>query len=239
MEQVKFQDLGTISYKKAWDYQEELFKAIVDAKIYNKKHLESNLRPTTHHLLFCEHPPVFTLGKSGQKSNLLINEAQMESLGIEYYKINRGGDITFHGPEQIVGYPILDLEKFFTDIHRYMRTLEEMIILTLKEYGLEAGRLKGATGVWLDPGNVFKARKICAMGVRCSRWTTMHGWAFNVNTRLDYFNHIVPCGIDDKAVTSMEKELGQPVDISEVKLKLKKHFASLFECELMHENVTA
>lgn len=239
MEQVKFQDLRRISYKKAWDYQEELFQAILDAKVHNKKHPDGPIRATSHHLLLCEHPPVYTLGKNGHEANLLISDEMMEQYGVEYYKINRGGDITFHGPGQIVGYPILDLERFFTDIHRYMRMLEEMIILTLKEYGMEAGRLKGATGVWLDPDDVFKARKICAMGVRCSRWTTMHGWAFNINTDLDYFKHIVPCGIDDKAVTSMEKELGHPVEMEDVKEKLKKHFATLFDCELVNENVTA
>jgi lipoyl(octanoyl) transferase len=187
-------------------------------------------------LLFVEHPNVYTLGKSGDSSHLLINETQLEEKKATYYKINRGGDITYHGPGQLVGYPILDLDYFFTDIHKYLRLLEETIILTLDEYGIKAGRSKGETGVWLDEENVFKARKICAMGVRCSRWVTMHGWGFNVNSNLDYFKNIIPCGIQDKAVTSLNKELGHDVDLNEVKQKLKKHFSQLFDCDLITDS---
>ena len=233
MEKVKFQDLGIIRYKTAWDYQEELFKQVIDRKVRNRDLPEELQEEIQHYLLFCEHPPVYTLGKSGHESNLLINQQQLEEKQIDYFKINRGGDITFHGLQQIVGYPILDLDHFFTDIHKYLRLLEEMIILTLAEYGIKAGRLAGATGVWLDEEDPDKARKICAMGVRCSRWVTMHGFAFNVNTDLDYFNYIIPCGIDDKAVTSMEKELGRKVDYKEVKGKLKKHFEVLFNAQLV------
>ena len=173
------------------------------------------------------------MGKSGDTSHLLINDHQLEEKQATYYKINRGGDITYHGPGQLVGYPILDLDHFFTDIHKYLRLLEETIILTLDEYGIKAGRSKGETGVWLDEDNVFKTRKICAMGVRCSRWVTMHGWGFNVNSNLDYFSNIIPCGIQDKAVTSLNKELGQDVNMAEIKDKLKKHFSALFECEII------
>lgn len=232
MSKVHFKDLGLIDYKEAWDYQEELFKYNVDAKIENRK-ADKILIETVSHLIFCEHPHVYTLGKSGDESHLLLSEALLKQKGATYYKINRGGDITYHGPGQIVGYPILDLEFFFTDIHKYLRFLEEMIILTLAEYGIEAGRYEGYTGVWLDAENPIKARKICAMGVRCSRWVTMHGFAFNINTDLDYFNNIVPCGITDKQVTSLEKELNQKIDVNEVKEKLKKHFVQLFEAELV------
>lgn len=222
-----------MDYKVCWDYQESLFNETIAQKIANRN-LESDKQILTkNHLLFVEHPHVYTLGKSGDVSHLLINDFQLEEKKASYYKINRGGDITYHGPGQLVGYPILDLDHFFTDIHKYLRLLEETIILTLDEYGIKAGRSKGETGVWLDEDNIFKARKICAMGVRCSRWVTMHGWGFNVNSNLDYFSNIIPCGIQDKAVTSLNKELGQDVDMSEIKGKLKKHFSTLFECELM------
>lgn len=232
MKSIHFQDLGLIDYKEAWDYQEELFKANIDAKIENRK-AEKTVTPTKNHLLFCEHPHVYTLGKSGDESHLLLSEALLKQKGATYYKINRGGDITYHGPGQIVGYPILDLDFFFTDIHKFLRFLEEMIILTLAEYGVKAGRSDGFTGVWIDADNPLKARKISAMGVRCSRWVTMHGFAFNVNADLDYFNNIVPCGITDKQVTSLEKELNRKIDVNEVKQKLKKHFCQLFEAELI------
>ena len=229
---VRFEDLGLISYKEAWDYQQSLFDEIVAAKIANRNLPEADQSATKNHLLFCEHPHVYTLGKSGSMDNLLLDERGLEEKGIEFFKINRGGDITYHGPGQIVGYPILDLENFFTDIHRYMRNLEEVIIRTLSHYGIEAGRLEGYTGVWLDPHDDEKARKICAMGVKCSRWVTMHGWAFNVNTDLAYFDYIIPCGIKDKAVTSMQKELGREIDLGEVQEHLKTSFEEVFGCEL-------
>ena len=233
MQQVKFIDLGLIDYKQAWDYQEKLFDSVVQTKISNRNLSESQQKITNNYLLFCEHPHVYTLGKSGDEQNLLVNETQLKEKQATYYKINRGGDITYHGPGQIVGYPILDLDNFFTDIHKYLRFLEEMVIRTLAEYGIESGRSEGETGVWLDVGNPLKARKICAMGVRASRWVTMHGFALNVNTDLSYFNNIIPCGIVDKAVTSMDKELGRKVNEEEVKEKLKYHFAELFNCELI------
>jgi lipoyl(octanoyl) transferase len=227
---VQIQDLGLKDYKQTWDYQEQLFKAIVETKIKNRKD-ESNIA-TNNYFLFVEHPHVYTLGKSGDISNLLLNEEQLTQKGATFYKINRGGDITYHGPGQIVGYPILDLNNFFTDIHKYLRLLEEMIILTLAEYGLKAERSKGETGVWLDVGTPF-TRKICALGVRASRWVTMHGFALNVNANLGYFDNIIPCGIRGKAVTSLNVELGKKeVDEAEVKEKLLKHFATLFEAEL-------
>jgi len=232
MQKVHFNDLGLIDYKEAWDYQETLFKTNIDKKIANRK-AEKQISTTVSHLLFCEHPHVYTLGKSGDENHLLLSEAMLKQKNATYYKINRGGDITYHGPGQIVGYPILDLDYFFTDIHKYLRFLEEMVILTLSEYGIKAGRSKGFTGVWLDAEDPIKARKICAMGVRCSRWVTMHGFAFNINTNLDYFNNIVPCGITDKQVTSLEKELNRKVDVNEVKEKLKRHFVRLFETELI------
>lgn len=192
--------------------------------------------PTPNYLLLCEHPHVYTLGKSGSEQNLLLQNEGLREKEIDFFKINRGGDITYHGPGQIVGYPILDLDNFFTDIHRYMRFLEESIILTLNDYGLKGGRIKGATGVWLDEDNLFKARKICAMGIRCTHWVTMHGWAFNINTDLSYFNYIVPCGITDKGVTSLHKELQMPqVDIATVKNELLGHFAQLFEAVLVQD----
>lgn len=228
--QVVFEDLGEIDYKTAWDYQEELFKQTVDQKIYNRQHPETAVS-TKNYLLFCEHPHVYTLGKSGNIEHLLLTEEGLKARGARYYPINRGGDITYHGPGQIVGYPILDLDCFFTDMHRYLRSLEEAVIRTLSDYGLTASRLEGYTGVWLDPDDPLKARKICAMGVKCSRWVTMHGFAFNVNTNLDYFSHIIPCGIDDKAVTSMEKELGAEQDITAIKKVLMQHLSDIFGWE--------
>lgn len=233
MPDVHFQDLGLMPYKDAWDYQQSIFDAIVNQKHANAKLPAQEQVKTQNHLLFCSHPHVYTLGKSGSVDNLLLNETQLNEQHIEFFKINRGGDITYHGPDQIVGYPILNLDEFFTDIHRYMRSLEEVIIKCLAEYDIIGGRLEGFTGVWLDAEDEKKARKICAMGVKCSRWVTMHGWAFNVNTDLSYFNNIIPCGIDDKAVTSMEKELGQKVDIEKVKRSLLKHFSVVFECEIV------
>ena len=228
--QVELQDLGHKDYKQAWEYQEELFKGIIDVKIKNRR--EELSAETKNYFLFVEHPHVYTLGKSGDMSNLLVDEAQLAEKGATFYKVNRGGDITYHGPGQIVGYPILDLENFFTDIHKYLRLLEEMIILTLDEYGLKAERSPGETGVWLDVGTPF-ARKICAMGVRASRWVTMHGFALNVNANLGYFDLMIPCGIRGKAVTSLNVELGKAtVDEEDVKVKLLKHFAQLFEAEM-------
>ncbi len=232
MKRVDFQDLGFIPYQEALKKQSRLFKEIVAIKRHNKYHPEA-LRNNRDYLLFCEHPPVYTLGKSGHLSNLLVDEARLQELGIEYFQTNRGGDITFHGPGQVVGYPILNLDHFFKDISKYMRTLEEIVILTLEYFGLKAGRLPGATGVWLDPEDPSRARKICAMGVRSSRWVTMHGWALNVNTDLHYFDYIIPCGITDKAVTSMQKELGHPVDMQEVKKELMVNFGKLFSCRLI------
>ena len=232
MQKVKFQDLGLMPYLEAWDYQEEIFKGIVNQKSTNRKLRESEQQDTQDHLLFCEHPHVYTLGKSGDLNNLLINQARMDEEHIEFFKTNRGGDITYHGPGQIVGYPILNLDHYFTDIHKYLRYLEEAVILTLDEYGLKGGRSKGETGVWLDEG-LTTARKICAMGVKASRWVTMHGFAFNVNSNLKYFGYIVPCGITDKAVTSLNIELGRELNMEEVKRKLKDHFTDLFEIELI------
>src|SRR5680860_180254 len=228
---ISIQDLGLKDYKKTWDYQEKLFRETLDIKIRNRR--EGSTIKTPNHFLFVEHPHVFTLGKSGDFNNLLVDEKQLEEKGAKFYKINRGGDITYHGPGQIVGYPILDLDNFFTDIHKYLRFLEEMVILTLAEYGLKAERSKGETGVWLDVGTPF-ARKICAMGVRASRWVTMHGFALNVNTDLGYFDHIIPCGIRGKAVTSLNVELGRrEIPMKEVEAKLLKHFAEVFEAEII------
>lgn len=227
---IQVQDLGLKDYKETWDFQEDLFKKTVDCKIKNRRENTELLTP--NHFLFVTHPHVYTLGKSGDFSNLLLSEEQLAEKGATFYKINRGGDITYHGPGQVVGYPILDLENFFTDIHKYLRLLEETIILTLAEYGLKATRSDGETGVWLDVGTPF-ARKICAMGVRASRWVTMHGFALNVNTDLGYFDHIIPCGIRGKAVTSLSVELNQEsVNENEVKEKLLKHFFALFEAEM-------
>ena len=232
---VATQDLGLMDYKDCWDYQEQLFKGIVDTKIKNRR--EETELETPNYFLFVEHPHVYTLGKSGDKSNLLLNEDQLKEKNATYYKINRGGDITYHGPGQIVGYPILDLENFFTDIHKYLRLLEEMIILTLAEYGLKAERSPGETGVWLDVGTPF-ARKICAMGVRASRWVTMHGFALNVNANLGYFDNIIPCGIRGKAVTSLNIELGkEQIDMEEVKMKLINHFEELFEAKMQSKTI--
>lgn len=230
LQTVKYIDLGLIDYKQAWQFQEKLFNEVVDTKINNRNCVPELQRPTSSYLLFCQHPHVYTLGNSGNKENLLINEQELEEKNASYYKINRGGDITYHGPGQIVGYPILDLDNFFTDIHKYLRLLEETVIRTLAEYGVEAGRSTGETGVWLDVENPLKARKICAMGVRASRWVTMHGFALNANVDLNYFKNIIPCGIQDKAVTSLHKEIGRPVEEEELKQKLKKHFAQLFDC---------
>jgi lipoyl(octanoyl) transferase len=232
-QEVKSIDLGLIDYKEAWDYQEKIFDGIVQTKVNNRTLPIPEQTPTTNYLIFCEHPHVYTLGKSGHESNLLVNEQQLKEKNASYYKINRGGDITYHGPGQVVGYPILDLDNFFTDIHKYLRYLEEMVILTLAEYGIQAGRSAGETGVWIDAENPVRARKICAMGVRASRWVTMHGFALNVNADLNYFGNIIPCGIVDKAVTSMDKELGIKVDEQEVKKKLEKHFADLFNCTII------
>jgi lipoyl(octanoyl) transferase len=251
---VFFRDLGKMNYKNAWEYQERLLKENLDVKTLQREAVEqknneqgivkeeadigkpnlkpqtSNFKPqTTNHLLFVEHPPVYTLGKSGKMDHVLIGAKEREQKGIEFYQTNRGGDITFHGPDQVVGYPIIDLENFYTDIGRYLRELEEVVILTLAEYGIVAGRSDGETGVWIDGLTRGKERKICAMGVRCSRWITMHGFALNVNTDLDYFNHIIPCGIQNKKVTSMKEELGHEVDMEDVKQKLKKNFEKVFD----------
>ena len=222
-----------MDYKACWDYQELLFNQTIQQKILNRNLPITENVVTKNYLLFVEHPNVFTLGKSGNEKNLLLTSAQLSEKKTDYYKINRGGDITYHGPGQIVAYPILDLDHFFTDIHKYLRLLEETIILTLKEYGLESGRIKGETGVWIDADNNLKARKICAMGVRCSRWVTMHGWGFNVNSDLNYFNNIIPCGIKDKEVTSLNKELGHQIDVIEIKEKLKCNFLKLFEADFV------
>lgn len=230
---TKFIHLGLKDYKEAWDFQEGLFQRAVDQKIVNRKLPESEQQATENHLIFCYHPHVFTLGKSGDENHLLANESFLKEKEASFYKINRGGDITYHGPGQIVGYPILDLDHFFTDIHKYLRLLEESVILTLKEYGIQAGRIDGLTGVWLDWEDTSKARKICALGVKSSRWVTMHGFAFNVNTNLEYFNYIVPCGIPDKAVTSLQKELGHEIDIEEVEKKLKRNLENTFQMELV------
>lgn len=229
--EVILENLGLRDYKETWDYQELLFKDTVAIKIKNRR--EDTGLKTPNHFLFVEHPHVYTLGKSGDMSNLLIDEVQLSKKGAKFYKINRGGDITYHGPGQIVGYPILDLDNFFTDIHKYLRLLEEMVILTLADYGLKAERSKGETGVWLDVGTPF-ARKICALGVRASRWVTMHGFALNVNTDLGYFDLMIPCGIKDKAVTSLNVELGKKeVNESEVQERLVKHFSTLFKASIV------
>ncbi len=224
--EVNFIDLGLIDYKKAWDFQEEIFKKAIDLKIKHRDGLTEEL--PQHKLIFCQHPHVYTLGKSGSEQNLLIGEAMLKQKGATYYKINRGGDITYHGPGQLVAYPILDLDQFFTDIHKYMRFLEESVILTLAEFNIKAGRVDGLTGVWIDGGQPNE-RKICAMGVKSSRWVTMHGLALNVNPDLSYFNNIIPCGITDKAVTSMEKELGKKVDFNLVAEVLKEKIAQVFD----------
>lgn len=250
---VLFEDLGSMSYKEAWDYQEELLqqnvKKKIESRIENTEYRMQNTGTgnsqtadsqsptyrsplTTHHLLFVEHPPVYTLGKSGDIANVLISEEERAAKNIEFFPINRGGDITFHGPQQLVGYPILDLERFYTDLGKYLRNLEEVFILTMAEYGLRGERSAGETGVWLDASIPGKERKICAMGIRCSRWVTMHGFAFNVNTDLSYFDYIIPCGIVGKQVTSLQKELGYALDMEEVKAKVKKNFEKVFNVEL-------
>jgi len=231
--QTKYIDLGLMDYQQAWDFQTNLFQSIIDVKLKNRSLPDHLQEITNNFVLFCEHPHVYTLGKSGAEENLLIKKEELHTIEATYYHINRGGDITYHGPGQIVVYPILDLENFFTDIHQYMRLLEEAVIQTLAEFNVIAGRINGLTGVWIDIDDEKKARKICAMGVKTSRWVTMHGLAFNVNTQLDYFNHIVPCGIADKAVTSLDKELNQKQDIEKVKAILKDKLASLFNMDLI------
>lgn len=230
MREVDFQDLGSMDYKACWDFQEKLFHAVIQTKMDNRK-LERSDTPSNH-LLFVEHPHVYTLGKSGEEENLLATPESLLEQQATFYKINRGGDITYHGPGQIVGYPIFDLDQFFTDIHKYLRYLEEAIILTLAEYGIKGERYPGYTGVWLDAEDPLRARKIAALGVKCSRWVTMHGFAFNINTDLLYFNNIVPCGIDDKQVTSMQKELRKEMDMNEVKGKLLTNLANLFDFDI-------
>jgi lipoyl(octanoyl) transferase len=232
MQTVIFEDLGQMPYRQAWDYQTELHRALIDKKLKNRE-LPDEHFTQEHRLLFVEHPPVFTLGRSGSADNLLISDEELRQHGIEYFPINRGGDITFHGPGQIVGYPILDLDCFFNDVHLYVRNIEEVVIRTLAEYGLEGVRVKEYTGVWIgNPGE--QQRKICAIGVHISRWVTLHGWAFNINTPLDYFNYIVPCGIVDqsKSITSLSLELGREVDQNEVKIHLKRHFSAVFDCRI-------
>jgi len=230
---TKFIHLGEKDYKETWDYQEYIFKDIVDLKIENRKKPESQRSQTPNYLIFVYHPHVYTLGKSGKEEHLLLDKDGLERHNATYYKINRGGDITYHGPGQLVGYPILDLDNFFTDIHKYLRCLEEAVIDTIAEFGIIGGRIDGLTGVWVDFEDEEKARKICAMGVKSSRWVTMHGFALNVNSDLSYFEHIVPCGIDDKAVTSMEKERGQKVSMELVEEKLLNHLSRLFKMELI------
>jgi lipoyl(octanoyl) transferase len=239
-QQVIFRDLGNMDYKTAWDYQESLLQenvriksAVFSQQSANEATVDYEL-PTAHYLLFVEHPPVYTLGKSGNIENVLMSEEQLEENGIQFFRTNRGGDITFHGDQQIVGYPILDLEKFYTDIGKYLRNLEEVIISTLADYGLQGARSAGETGVWLDPDIPGRERKICAMGVRTSRWITMHGFAFNVNTDLSYFNNIIPCGIQNKQVTSLEKELGRKIDFEDAKERVKKNFENVFEVDLIY-----
>ncbi|MFZ9242970.1 MAG: lipoyl(octanoyl) transferase LipB [Sediminibacterium sp.] len=233
-QKVYFEDLGVKSYQPTWDYQESLLAKNTQIKSIAREKGEDVLQTSTEHrFLMVEHPPVFTLGKNGKREHVLVSEEQLEKLGIEFFHINRGGDITYHGLQQIVGYPIMDLDKFKTDLGWYLRSLEQVIIDTIAEYGLKGERSAGETGVWLEPENPFMARKICAMGIKCSRWITMHGFALNVNTDLSHFEYIVPCGIQGKTVTSLEKELGKKLDYQEVKDKIKKHFANIFDCELV------
>ncbi|PZX50503.1 lipoyl(octanoyl) transferase LipB [Algoriphagus chordae] len=228
---VEFRDLGQLDYQQAWDYQEQIFAETVALKIRNRPLAAADQSPSSNYMLFVEHPHVYTLGKSGKEENLLLDDIGLRDHQAKFYKINRGGDITYHGPGQLVGYPILDLDNFFTDIHKYLRLLEEAIILTLADYGVEAGRIDGLTGVWIDHIEQKNPRKICALGVKSSRWVTMHGFAFNVNADISYFGHIIPCGIDDKAVTSLHLELGRAVDMLEVKARVKEHLIDLFEME--------
>jgi len=231
METVIFEDLGGMGYQQAWDYQETLLKENVRLK--TEARAGNGVAPTVHRLLFVEHPPVYTLGKSGRMENVLLDDAAMEEMGVHFFRTNRGGDITFHGPGQLVGYPILDLERFRADLGWYLRSLEEVGIRVLADYGIVGDRSPGETGIWIDPGTKGRERKICAMGVRCSRWITMHGFALNVNTDLSWFGNIVPCGIADKQVTSLEKELGGPVDIEEVKTRWKNRFEEVFEARIL------
>ena len=233
MRTIHFQDLGPIDYAAAWDYQKELFQASIARKTSNRDLAPELQVPTEDHLLFCEHPHVYTLGKNGKSTNLLMNEDGLRDAGVQFFPIDRGGDITYHGPGQIVGYPILDLDHYFTDVHRFLRTLEEAVIGTLEAYKIKAGRIDGLTGVWIDGDDPTKARKICAFGIKASRWVTMHGFAFNVNTDISYFDHIVPCGITDKGVTCMAKELGGLIDMQGVKDRLKLELADLFDVELV------
>lgn len=229
--QVSFQDLNSIDYQECWTYQEKVFKENVAIKLANRK--ENKNDATSNHLIFCEHPHVYTLGKSGDQSHLLIDQQKLKERNATFYKIDRGGDITYHGPGQLVAYPIIDLESFFTDIHKYLRFLEEAIILTLAGFGIQTGRIEGLTGVWTNSDNENPSKKICAMGVRCSRWITMHGLALNINPDLSYFNSIVPCGISDKAVTSMSVELNREVKMEEVKPILLEKLCELFEFEIV------
>ena len=229
---TRYINLGLIDYKDAWDYQTDLFQRVLGVKAGNRSLPDNQQRLTDNFLVFCQHPHVYTLGKSGKEENLLVKDDELKVIGASYYHINRGGDITYHGPGQIVGYPIIDLENFFTDIHKYMRLLEEAVIQTVREFGVSAGRIPGLTGVWINHNEKESARKICALGVKTSRWVTMHGFALNVNTDLNYFSHIVPCGIDDKEVTSLQKELGQAVDLSAVEEVLKNKIADLFGMKL-------
>lgn len=229
---VNFEDLGLIDYHEAWDYQENLMKNIIDIKMKNRNAPQEEKEQTPNHFLFVEHSHIYTLGKSGKENHLLIQSEKLEEINAQFVKTNRGGDITYHGFGQIVGYPILDLENFFTDIHLYMRNLEEVIIRTIADYGLKGERSQGETGVWLDVGKPY-ARKICAMGVKASRWVTIHGFAFNVNTDMRYFDYIVPCGIKDKQVASLQRELGREIPLDEVKEKIKKYFQEVFECEFV------
>ncbi len=230
---VEFKNLGLVDYQEAWNLQEKLFSEVIAAKVGNRELAPSEQKPTPNYLIFCQHPHVYTLGKTGKAENLLLGREGLAEKNAGFYHINRGGDITYHGPGQLVGYPILDLDNFFTDIHKYMRLMEEAVICTLGEYGLDAGRIPGLTGVWLDHQTQQNPRKICAMGVKSSRWVTMHGFALNVNTDLTYFNHIIPCGIQDKAVTSMALELGYTPELAEVAGKLRTHWASLFEIDFI------
>ena len=230
MKTAHFHDIGLIEYRKAWDFQENLFNKILDIKSKNRNE-DKNLK-TENHLIFCEHPHVYTLGNSGNQDNLLVNEAYLKARGASFYKTNRGGDITYHGPGQIVGYPIFDLDTFFNDIGKYLRFLEESVILTLKEYGIQGERSSGETGVWIDVGKPT-ARKICALGIKTSRWVSMHGFALNINTDLSYFDSIIPCGISNKQVTSLKQELGENVDIEKVKVCLKKNISAVFDLSLV------
>jgi lipoyl(octanoyl) transferase len=234
---TSFKNLRQKDYKDSWDYQVELFEKILSVKKLNRDLPPDQQQPTDNYLLFVEHPHVYTLGKSGDENHLLIRNEDLYKIDASFYHINRGGDITYHGPGQIVGYPIIDLENFFTDIHKYMRLLEESIIITLADYGISAGRIEGLTGVWIDFDDKIKARKICALGVKTSRWVTMHGFALNVNTDLKYFDHIVPCGIKDKDVTSLSRELGYALELDEVAEKIKNNIVALFEMELTEHSV--